>query len=93
MKFVSSISEKMARRKEPKYMRGDPLAIQLIPDDVDILPAAVRYARELLGARPNDVNVTVEHENIRAERCFIKLRFPDGEKREIRFSKSSSSLT
>lgn len=68
-------------------MKGDPLAVNLIHDDDDIFPAAVRYAKELLGARPNDVNILVEHENIRAERCFIKLRFPDGERREIRFSK------
>lgn len=77
-----------SRRKEPKFMRDDPFAVgQLIHDDDEILPAAVRYARELLGARPNDTSVTVEHENIRKERCFLKMKFPDGEQREIRFSK------
>lgn len=77
-----------SRKREQKGPKGDALSAVLPEmEDDEILPAAVRFARELLGAKPNDVNVTLQHENIRRDRCFLQLRFPDGELREICFSK------
>lgn len=74
-----------------KAMRESPLDAILVEDEAELLPAAVRFARELCGARPNDPSVTLAHENYRNGRYFIKLRFPNNETREVRFSKSLRS--
>lgn len=89
---LSLLSTVMASRKSQKAARESaikesPLDAIIIDDEADLLPAAVRFARELCGARPNDPQVELAHENYRNGRYFIKLRFPNKETREVRFSK------
>ena len=58
------------------------------PDYDVLLPAAVRFARDLLCGNPNETSAVLMKESIKHGRCHITLRFPDGEVRECYFGKA-----
>ena len=64
-----------------------------IPDYDVLLPAAVKFARDLLCGDANNTAVVLHKETIRNGRCFITLRFPDGQIRECYFGKICLNLT
>ena len=58
-----------------------------IPDYDVLLPAAVKFARDLLCGDANNTAVVLHKETIKKGRCYITLRFPDGQIRECYFGK------
>ena len=72
-----------SRKREARLARVDLERDLELPGDDVLLPAAVRFARDLLGASPNDTSVELVHSNIRFGSCFLRLRFPDGQINEL----------
>ena len=76
-----------SRKREARLANIDLERDLELPSDDILLPAAVRFARDLLGASPTDTSVELVHSNIRFGTCFLRLRFPDGQINELNVGK------